>query len=200
MQKHNFGLRQFNHLLTGIVILLAVYILVAPFLPRAALYAARATDKKHGYAYQNRVRPQPSSTAKPVPSDNRLVIPSLELNQPISESKSISVLNNGGTWRRPKTSTPDKGGNTVIIGHRYTYKGLSTFYNLDQLKYDDVIIIYWQGKEHDYRVRENKVVPPSTVSIEAPSDDPRLTLYTCTPLWNAKSRLVIVAEPVIITP
>ncbi|MDB5184778.1 MAG: putative sortase family protein [Candidatus Saccharibacteria bacterium] len=194
--QRRFGLRQFNHLLTLAVILVALYIFALPLLPVVQLRFAKATDKRHGYAYQNNVQPAAiAKTAPAIPADNRLVIPALELNQPIKEGRFINVLNDGGTWRRPKTSDPSKGGNTVIIGHSYTYKGLSTFYNLDKLRVNDIILVYWQGKEHDYQVRETKILPPSSGEIEAPTTDTRLTLYTCTPVWNAKNRLVVIAEP-----
>jgi sortase A len=197
MTRKKLSLRQFNHLLTGLVIFVALYIFVTPFIPRLQLRIARAADTHHGYVYHNRLQPKAmSDTAAPVPQTDQLVIPAMELNQPIKEGQYINVLNDGGTWHRPKTSTPDKGGNTVIIAHRYTYKGLSTFYNLDQLKIGDPILIYWHGHEYDYKVSETKVLSPNTTEIEAPTSDARLTLYTCTPLWNAKNRLVIIAVPV----
>ncbi len=106
------------------------------------------------------------------------------------------MINNGGTWHRPNTSNPGETGNSVIIAHRYTYRGASTFYNLDKLKNDDEIIVYRQGKEYDYAVTDVKTVPPSAAEIEKSTGDTRLTLYTCTPLWNAKNRLVITTKPI----
>jgi LPXTG-site transpeptidase (sortase) family protein len=188
-------LRKFNNGLNIVVLLLAVYILVLPFLPLVQLKAKQVTDKNGGYAYQSALAPN-APNARPIPQDNRLVIPSLFFDQPVQESKSISVINNGGTWRRPKTSNPTQDGNTVIVGHRYTYKGASVFYNLDQLKVGDKIIVYWEGKEHDYQVSETKVVAPSAGEIERQTDEKILTIYTCTPMWNAKNRLVIIAKPI----
>jgi LPXTG-site transpeptidase (sortase) family protein len=42
---------------------------------------------------------------------------------------------------------------------------------------------------------ESKIVDPSAVEIEAPTTQKQLTLYTCTPIWTAKERLVIIAKP-----
>jgi sortase (surface protein transpeptidase) len=39
-------------------------------------------------------------------------------------------------------------------------------------------------------------VPPDQTQIEAPTTDARLTIFTCTPLWLPKDRLVVVAERV----
>ena len=102
-----------------------------------------------------------------------------------------------GVWRRPNTSTPDGGGNTVIVGHRFTYAaGAAVFYNLDKIQVNDPITLTWHGRAYIYKVTETKVVDPGELSVEAATQEPRLTLYTCTPLWTSKSRLVIVAEPV----
>ena len=38
------------------------------------------------------------------------------------------------------------------------------------------------------------VVTPNQTAIQAPTNDNRLTLYTCTPLWTARNRLVVIAE------
>jgi sortase A len=100
-----------------------------------------------------------------------------------------------GVWNRPNSSSPPEAGNTVLTGHRFTYDGPATFYSLDKVQVGDAIVIYWEGKEYDYIVSETKVVPASAVEIEAPSNYSQLTLYTCTPLWSAKDRLVVVANP-----
>lgn len=185
-------LRTFNNLLTFVVIVLALYILINPFWPNVSLWAKQRIDNTGGYTYQSRLSKTPA--AAPIPQDNRLVIPSLLIDEPIKEGRDIKTINNGGTWRRPNTSDPSQDKNTVIVGHRYTYSGLSTFYNLDKLKQGDKIIIYWQGEEYDYRVSEIRVVAASTTEIEEPTTEPTLTLYTCTPLWSAKDRLVVTAK------
>jgi LPXTG-site transpeptidase (sortase) family protein len=187
--------RKINNVLSIIIIVLAIYIFVTPFLPAFIYKYKQATSTDGGYVYQSQANPKGADKGKPVPQDNRIVIPGLLLDEPIKESKSIGIIDNGGTWRRPKTSSPDKGGNTVIIAHRYTYKGASTFYNLDKVATGNKILVYWQGKEHIYRVTEVKVISPKDTSVEQPTDDKRLTLYTCTPLWHAKDRLVITALP-----
>ena len=52
----------------------------------------------------------------------------------------------------------------------------------------------WEDKEYDYKVTSIREVPPTAIEIEAPTDANIVTLYTCTPLWSAKNRLVVVAE------
>lgn len=130
-----------------------------------------------------------------LPTENTLVIPQIGVDGSVVEGASIDVLKSG-FWHRPNTSTPEKGGNTVIIGHRFLYKtGPKTFYGLDKLNEGDEFALFWEGKEYIYRVFEKKLIEPTEVSIEANTEEPMLTLYTCTPLWTAKQRLVVRAKP-----
>lgn len=133
------------------------------------------------------------ASSVPVPAQNRLVVPSMMLDEPINDSKDQATLHKG-LWRLPYTSSPDKQSNTVIVGHRFTYtnpRGL--FYHLDKVRVGDEIGVFWQGKKYLYKVNQTKTVPPTAVNVEAPTDLPQLTLYTCAPLWWPKDRLVITA-------
>jgi LPXTG-site transpeptidase (sortase) family protein len=128
-----------------------------------------------------------------IPQDNRIVISKIAVDAPIVEGIDESALLNG-MWRRPNSSTPDKGGNTVITGHRFLYTtGPNTFFNLDKITVDDIIAVYWEGKEYDYMVYEITIVNPDRIDIEENTNESILTLYTCTPLWTSKTRLVIKA-------
>ncbi len=133
-----------------------------------------------------------------IPEENTLVIPAVGIDVNVVEGESDDALNYGA-WHRPNTSNPEVGGNMVITGHRFRYLPPSnlTFYHLDKVQEGDDIIVYWEGKEYDYVVTEIFVVEPEEVHIEADTASPRLTLYTCTPLWTAKQRLVVVAEPAV---
>ena len=84
----------------------------------------------------------------------------------------------------------------MLVGHRFTYDGPATFYSLDKVSIGDNIVVYWSSREYDYRVESIKVVPPTAIEVEAPTKDAQLTIYTCTPLWSAKNRLVIVSKPI----
>jgi len=199
-----------ENILSCILLVIALYLIVTPFIPQIGLWISKTTDKTGGFEYvskhplspqnvatQNNVLPTANPDLKPIPKDDRLVIPSIQVDIPIVEGTSSYVLMKGG-WRRPQTSTPDKGGNTVIAAHRFLYTSTngSYFYNLDKVKVGDPIVVYWKGVEYDYEVASSKQVPATAVEIESNTPDPILTLYTCTPLWTAKDRLVIVAKPV----
>lgn len=190
------NLRKFNNGLSVIVILLGLYIAFKPFIPQFEYWLKdKSPESKAPYSGQLALE-NGSKTTKPIPQDNRLVMPDIGINQPIYEGGSLNVIAQGGTWRRPNSSTPKDRGNTVIVGHRYFGNNISTFYNLDKVLPHQKIAIYWEGIEVLYEVKEVKVVESSNIEIESQSADSRLTIYTCHPLWTAKQRLVIVAFPI----
>lgn len=190
-------LRIFNNFLSVLVVLLGLYIAVIPVLPALQLwwnqregvlvpYSGVLADASQNANKQN----------KPIPKENRLVIPGINVDQPIKEGNSLSVIDNEGVWRRPNASGTPESGNMVIVGHRFTYTTpYGSFYHLDKMKVGDSFAIYWQGKEYVYKVVESKTVSATSVDIEKDTSEKQLTLYTCTPIWSAKDRLVIKAVP-----
>jgi sortase A len=107
------------------------------------------------------------------------------------------ALLNKGAWRLPFASSPDKAGNTVIAGHRFSYTGpRGIFYFLNKLEPGDDIGLWYQGKLYRYRVESSRTHAATDTYVQEPTEDTRLTLYTCTPLWNPVNRLVVVAKPV----
>ncbi len=198
--KKKLSLRGLNNALTVIVVLFAVYIMVIPFWPsiKYRLITSRRPAPVYGTLGQTRADPaSPTPTPLPIPQDNRIVIPSSHIDQPIIEGYGLWVIEDGGSWRKNLwVESPKDIGNTVIIGHRFTYKNPEgAFYNLDKVAVGDDIAIYWQGEELLYTVAEIKIVAPEAVEVEAATSDRRLTLYTCTPLVTAENRLVVVAFP-----
>ncbi len=181
-------LRKINIGLSVFLLLLGLYIMLWPLLPAINWWL-----KHDAPIISSPVSISVSVGDLNIPTENTLVLPALDLQEKILEGESVATVNRG-IWRRPSSSTPDKASNTVLVGHRFTYSGHAVFYNLDKVKRDDPIIVYWSGKPYYYKVFSVSVVPPETVSVEAPTDQSVLTLYTCAPLWSAKDRLVIQAS------
>ena len=130
----------------------------------------------------------------------RLIIPKIGVDMPIiinekSETRGLAR----GAWQIPGTALPGETGgygNMVLSAHRYLYtSGPRTFFNLDKLETGDEIFIQWLGKTYTYAVDGSKVVRPTAVEILNPTAAPRLTLFTCTPVFTTKNRLVITAVP-----
>jgi sortase A len=133
---------------------------------------------------------------KSKPVDNRLVIPKIGVNMPIIEGAIADDALWKGIWHIPGSANPIEGGNMVLSGHRFRYRPPSnlTLYLLDQVKPGDIMIIYWQGKEFDYKVSQTKIVPRENTDMADPSLEPRLTVFTCHPLFSTKNRLVVIGE------
>ncbi|MDO8558293.1 MAG: class D sortase [bacterium] len=141
--------------------------------------------------------PTPTPRSKPA-DDNRLFIEKIGVSVPIVEGKDAGALLYGA-WRYPGTSTPKKGSNTVVFGHRFRYlpPNNTTFYSLDKLKLGDTLSARWQGKVYTYKVAQTKIIEPNDFSVVAPSEKSIITLITCSPLFSTKQRLVVVAEQII---
>ncbi len=194
-------LRRVNNVLLALVIATNLYVISVPFLPQILFRVDQSRGKQQALEASIRQPNMPATTNTPSPATggtisqgNHVVIPAMLLDQPIVEDRNMYRALDKGIWRWPGGSTPDNGGNTVLVGHRFTYtqpKGV--FYFLDKLKTGDTVGIVWDGTTYIYRVNGSKVVKPTQVSILDPTKEPTLTMYTCTPLWLPKDRLVITA-------
>jgi len=186
-RHHISKLRRFNNFLSLVVVAMCFYAFAFPYLPQISFWWGNVTNSQPPLvAAQNTER-------ESHPQLNTLVIPSLNLQEVIYEGNTEAVLDNG-VWRRPMTSSPEKGSNTALAGHRFDHRGGSVFYHLDKIRMNNKLIVYWEDKKYTYKVDRIQEVPPSAVAIEAPTEENRLTLYTCTPLWTAKNRLVVSAR------
>lgn len=179
------------------IVITTGYIMFAPILPKLT-YWWQTNHSNQAQQLQQKITSAPSAPTANNPSANALIIPKMLLDTPIvegSKKKSSTLLH--GAWRLPFSSTPDKGGNTVIASHRFSYTVGShgTFYYLDKLSQGDEIGVRWNGAMRTYVVQSVRIVPPTEVSVQEQTKDDRLTLYTCTPIWNPVNRLVVVATP-----
>lgn len=195
------SLRMINNLLSGVVVLIGLYLVATPWLPNLQLWWDQNTKEVPSYASNLIVLepgedplPEPE-TKPPFPAENRIVIPSISLDSEVYSGSTTHELSKG-PWQRPNASTPDLGGNTVIAGHRFAYgsDGKWIFYHLDKVNEGERIGVYWEGVEYIYEVEGTRIVEPTAIEIEGPTSRDQLTLYTCTPLWTAEQRLVIVAK------
>lgn len=186
-------LARINDLLLSGIIIVNGYIIAAPFLPQLTTWwQLDHTNKKQ--QLQKLVQ---APISKVAPVANHVVIPDMGLDAPIGEGaygNRYAVLHSG-IWRYSYGSTPDRGSNTVLVGHRFTYTNpRGIFYALDKVHVGSEIAVFWNNKKYVYKVSETKVVDPAQVDIQSASKDSELTLFTCTPLFHPTSRLVVVAK------
>jgi sortase A len=173
-------LKKVNKLLLIFILVVNGYIILSPFWPEAEYMIETKITKPVSVSsdYENVDR-----------SINHLVIPKLQLDEKILEGERAGILDDG-IWRRPHTSTPDNGSNTVIVGHRFTYHSKPPFYHLDKLAENDKILVVYDGKIYEYKIFEERITHANDKTVEAQSQENILTLYTCDPLWTAENRLI----------
>ncbi|HEY4161212.1 MAG TPA: class E sortase [Candidatus Saccharimonadales bacterium] len=191
------GLHRINNLLFALIVVINLYVIAAPLLPQLTYWwNSHHTGRQ---AQLQRLIQGPNSDIKKTTRSaeaNSLIIPAMMLNQPTLEGPESNWFNllYKGIWRWPGSSTPNKGGNTVFLAHRFSYTGpRGAFYYLDKLKPGDDIGVVWNGKTYIYNVVSSQTVPPTDTAIENNTSGSQITLFTCTPLWHPVNRLVVVA-------
>ena len=91
-------------------------------------------------------------------------------------------------------SSPLGSGNAVLYGHD-DIEG-SVFARLKDLQAgDEVDVLMADGSAVAYHVTARTIVAPNAVQILRPTNDVRLTLFTCWPNWVDTQRVVVTATP-----
>mgnify|MGYP001569354740 FL=1 len=133
-------------------------------------------------------------------SGNRLIIPSITVDMPIVEGQDAKGALRSGAWRLPLPNNPQPGvdgQNVVLAGHRwYRTSGPNTLFRLNAVDVGDIVEVHWEGSAYRYQVATISVVDPKQVDILESRGKTTLTIFTCTPLFSTKQRLVVVATPV----
>ncbi len=122
-----------------------------------------------------------------------LRIPSIDSENPVREGVSRSVLSDS-LGHESGTGYAGEMSNCVIAGHR-NYNFGKYFNRLDEVQIDDLIYLDTADKTYTYSVTDIQTVEPDQVEILEPIPGKEtITLYTCTPIYIATHRLVIIAE------
>jgi LPXTG-site transpeptidase (sortase) family protein len=190
------SLYKVNSVLLAIIILLNCYVIAAPFIP-SLIFSLQAKGKQHQQLSRQIDNIKSGTSVAGSESGNRVIIPAMLLNQPILEGSIANQYKtlNSGIWHWPNAGSPATGGNTVLIGHRFTYTNpRGVFYFLNKVSLGDLIGVYWNSKQYLYKVVSTQVVQPNDKAVENNTVNPELTLFTCTPLLLPKDRLVVVAD------
>ena len=174
-----------------LMILAGIYILAVALTPTIMTPTVNPTD--------NETTKKLESTTKI--TENRLYIPKIDINLPYTTGDE-TVMEKGAWWRQPDNGNPADGGNFVLSAHRFIM-GLtpqqtlrkSPFYNIDKLEIGDKIYIDYSGKRYKYTISKIFAVAPDAVEIEQRTDQPQLTLYSCTLGGSSDGREVIIATP-----
>ena len=133
-------------------------------------------------------------------TENRLYVPKIDINLPYAAG-GAETMEHGAWLRKPENGNPKDGGNFVLSAHRFIM-GLtpqqtlrkSPFYNIDRLTVGDEIVIDYNGARYIYVISEKRSVKPEAIEIEQRTDQPQLTLYSCTLGGANDGRDVLVAK------
>ncbi len=124
-----------------------------------------------------------------------LEIPRIDSVEPVVEGTDRNALS-AALGHEKATVLPGEVGNCVIAGHRnYTFG--KYFNRLNEVEIGDMIYIHTPTEKYSYKVSEIKTVKPEEVEILENTENEILTLYTCTPIYIATHRLVVIAERVL---
>ncbi len=198
--------RHFMPILTALAV-----ILVFVFLQYNQLLFAQV----HAYVSPGSISAQnividPSASNKVGPAP-KIIIPKINVEAPViyglpslQDSQVQEALKNGVVnYPIPgASSVPGQVGNTVILGHSSNdifnngnYKFI--FVQLDRLQKGDTVYVNYKGTRYTYEVISKKVVKPEQVSALAiKTNEPLLTLVTCTPAGTALNRLLVTAKQI----
>lgn len=182
----NKNLRHINKVLLLVIIFINIYVLITPFLPQVTYQVQTVLADPVNVA-------TPEERSQIDRSYDHLVVPKMNLDEKIWIGDDDWLVNKG-VWHIPRSSTPSQGSNTVLVGHRFSYKDPSVFYHLDKLAIDDPIVVAWDGNVYTYKVNNTKIVQPTDTYVEDPTEEDILTLYTCHPIWSIRERLVVTAS------
>lgn len=122
-----------------------------------------------------------------------------KISQKVTYSTGNETALDRGLWyRNPLNGSPASGGNFVLAGHRYTFDWVpawsirkSPLYHIERLQPGDEIFADYKNKRYKYTVEKIYDVKPTDIHIEKRTDQPTLTLYSCTRYGEADGRVVV---------
>lgn len=133
---------------------------------------------------------------------DKVIIPSIGVDIELFDDGNPAEQLNKGAFLVPGSALPGEKGEGLITGHRFNIlpPAKNTFYNLDKVKKGEDFILIKDGYAYRYRVFDIKVVEgPDNYEFAGKNDEyteNQMILFTCTPLWSAKNRLLVIGKQV----
>lgn len=132
-----------------------------------------------------------------LPQGYHVVVDSVGINSPISDSKDYRKALLDGSWIVPNYGTPEQDYLPIIVAaHRFGYSNWSrefrnrvSFFNLPNTDIGDTVDIYWNQRKYTYKIYAKE---DSTYISDYSAD---LILYTCK-YFNSPVRIFRYAERV----
>lgn len=131
----------------------------------------------------------PLPTAGPSQA-TRLQIPAINVDAPVVQGDGWEQLKKG-IGQHLGTVDPGRPGNLVVSAHNDVFGQL--FRYLDELKEDDIVVVYTPQQAYTYKVTGSKIVEPTDVSVMEQTTDGTITLISCYPYMVDNKRIVVTA-------
>ena len=137
-----------------------------------------------------------------------LSIPRIRVDARVAAVKLV-----GGSYQVPPwdvgyhgdSADPGAAGNAVFNGHLTTINAGRVFARLKELRPSDAVYVYTATHRLDWVVTDVRTVPNTDDGFIDPTEDTRITLYTCAGRWDPRTqdythRQVVVAKLVSAAP
>jgi LPXTG-site transpeptidase (sortase) family protein len=155
---------------------------------------------------QHEAASAPAPGATPDRPITRLKIDSIGLDTPVLPAP-LTDRDGATTWDVPPMvaghaeGTPGAGqpGNAIVMGHLTSIHLGNVFLHLDAVKPGDVVEVFSHDQRFTYRATEVHDVDRMDLGVLEPTEQPSLTLITCSgawlpTVWDYAQRLVVRAE------
>lgn len=155
--------------------------------------------------------PAPVITTEQAPARlpiTRLVVASIDLDTHVVASPLVEH-DGATTWDVPKfvaghadgSAGAGQPGNAVLLGHVTSLTLGNVFEHLDRVQVGDTITVFSNDSRFDYVAASVQAVPRTDTDVLDQTQEPVLTLITCTgawlpTVWDYSERLVVRAEQV----
>jgi len=148
----------------------------------------------------------PTVTLTKVSSENKLIIPKLNVDVPLNFGVSLDgvmgAMNHGVVHYRINGASayPGEYGNFVVMGHSAgdvysTNQYKFIFSGLERLEDGDIMYVHYNSTRYVYKMVGRDIVWPNEVSkLRIGTERQMMTLVTCWPLGTSRQRLFIFAE------
>jgi len=132
--------------------------------------------------------PAPAPAPSPRWGNGMIEVPRLGISAMVREGDDDRTLRLA-VGHIPGTAVPGEGGNVALAGHRDSF-----FRPLKDVRIGDDIVLTTPEGRFSYQVDRIEVVPPTQVSVLAPTAEPSVTLVTCYPfhyIGHAPKRYIV---------
>ena len=122
-------------------------------------------------------------------SPNRLIIESASIDIPIMQTQTLDSLDVSinSAVHMQQSPTPGAYGNSIVFGHNWN----SILGNLTSVRPGDTITVHLDnGSREHFEVQAIDEVANDAVEVLGPTADKRLTIYTCSGLFD-QNRFVV---------